>query len=75
MSRIRLYVDEDAVQNALLVALSARPIDVLTASDCGMAGRSGEDHLRLAANNGHVMYSFNIRDFSFLHERWISAGL
>jgi hypothetical protein len=40
MSRIRLYFDEDAMQNALVVALRARHIDVLTASDCGMVGRS-----------------------------------
>ena len=40
MSRIRLYFDEDAMQNALVVALRARHIDVLSASDCGMVGRS-----------------------------------
>jgi hypothetical protein len=37
MSRIRLYFDEDAMQRALVVALRARRIDVLTASDSGMA--------------------------------------
>jgi hypothetical protein len=40
MSRIRLYFDEDAMQQALFVALRARRIDVLTASECGMIGKS-----------------------------------
>lgn len=54
MSRIRLYFDEDAMQNALVVALCARRIDVLTASDWGMVGRSDEDHLSRAASDGRA---------------------
>jgi hypothetical protein len=74
MSRIRLYFDEDAMQNALVVALRARRIDVLTALDCRMVGKSDEEHLRHAANDGRVLYSFNIKDFSLLHECWLSEG-
>ena len=74
MSRIRLYFDEDAMQHALVVALRARRVDVLTASDRGMVGRSDEDHLRHASNDGRVLYSFNIRDYSLLHEQWIASG-
>ena len=74
MSRIRLYFDEDAQQNALVAALRARGIDVLTASDCETIGRSDGVHLRHAANNGRVLYIFNIKDFSLFHDRWISAG-
>jgi hypothetical protein len=62
------------MQNALVAALRARRIDVLTAADSGMIGRSDEDHLRHAANDGRVLYSFNIKHFSLLHERWISTG-
>jgi hypothetical protein len=47
MSRIRLYFDEDAMQNALVVALRT--------SDGGMAGRSDEEQLRHAANDGRVL--------------------
>lgn len=74
MSRIRLYFDEDAMQTALVVALRARRIDILTARDCGMVGRSDEDHLRHAAGDGRVLYSFNIKDYSLLHAHWISTG-
>jgi 3-polyprenyl-4-hydroxybenzoate decarboxylase len=34
MSRIQLHFDEDAMQRALVVALRARRVDVLTASEC-----------------------------------------
>jgi hypothetical protein len=74
MSRIRLYFDEDAMQHALVVALRARRVDVLTASDCGMVGRSDGEHLHHASNDGRVLYSFNIRDYTMLHEQWIASG-
>ena len=74
MSRIRLHFDEDATQNALVAALRARRVDVLTASDCGMVGRSDEAHLHHASSDGRVLYSFNIRDYSLLHEQWIVSG-
>src|SRR5260370_28828444 len=74
MSGIRLYFDEDAMQHGLVVALRARRVDVLTASDCGMVNRSDEEHLRHASRDGRVLYSFNIRDYSSLHEQWIAGG-
>jgi hypothetical protein len=74
MSRIRLYFDEDAMQHALTVSLRARRVDVLTALDCGMVGRSDEDHLRHAASDGRVLYSFNIKDYTLLHADWMSTG-
>lgn len=39
-----------------------------------MIGRSDEDHLRRAAGDGRVLYSFNIKDFCLLHGHWISTG-
>ena|SRR5438477_12270587 len=74
MSRIRLYFDEDAMQHAVVVALRARRIDVLTASDCGMIGRSDEQHLHYATTNERALYSFNIRDCSLLHDQWVASG-
>lgn len=74
MSRIRLYLDEDAMQGGLVMALRARHVDVLTASDCGMVNQSDEDHLRYASANERVLYSFNIKDYSLLHEQWITSG-
>jgi Tfp pilus assembly protein PilZ len=39
-----------------------------------MVGRSDEDHLRHASSEGRVLYSFNIKDYSLLHEQWIASG-
>lgn len=74
MSRIRLYFDEDAMQQALVVALRARRVDVLTASDAGMINRSDEDHLRWAAREERTLYSFNIADYCSLHRQWLERG-
>jgi hypothetical protein len=48
MSRIRLYVDEDAMQHALIVARRAGRVDVVTAADLRMVNHSDEAHLRRA---------------------------
>src|ERR1700691_109528 len=74
MSRIRLYFDEDAMQHALVVALRARHVDVVIASDCGMVNRSDEAHLRRSSSEGRVLYSFNVRDCSSLHVQWVAQG-
>jgi hypothetical protein len=75
MSRIRLHFDEDAMQRALVASLRARRVDVLTPLDCGMVGKSDEEHLRHASGEGRVLYSFNIKDYSLLHKHWITSGL
>jgi len=62
------------MQHALVVALRARRVDVLTAPDCEMINRSDDEHLRHASRDRRVLYSFNIRDYSSLHEQWIACG-
>jgi len=74
MSRVRLYFDEDSMQHALVLALRARRVDVLTALECGMVGKSDEEHLRHASGEGRALYSFNIRDYGLLQEQWITTG-
>jgi hypothetical protein len=54
--------------------LYARRVDVSTALDCGMVGRSDEKHLRHASSDGRVLYSFNIKDYTLLHQQWIASG-
>ena len=56
------------MQRALVIALGARRIDVVTALDCGMVNKSDEDHLRYATGDGRVLFSYNIRDYHALHE-------
>jgi hypothetical protein len=74
MSRIRLYLDEDAMENALAIALRARRMDVLTAAECGMANRSDEEHLDYASRKGLVLYSYNMRHYSSIHSQWLGSG-
>jgi len=71
---IRLYVDEDAMDKALVQALRARGIDVITALDGNMIERQDEDHLAYATAQGRVLSSFNIGDFSRLHTAFLGQG-
>ena len=41
--KLRLYLDEDTIANALIIALRARDIDVLTVGEAQMRGRSDEE--------------------------------
>jgi Domain of unknown function (DUF5615) len=64
---IRLYFDEDSMRHALVHALRARGIDVLTALEAEMIERSDAAHLDFATAQGRVLCSFNVGDFYRLH--------
>jgi len=74
MSRPRLYLDEDAMQQGLVIALRARRIDILTAAQAGMLNKSDDDHLERAVAERRVLYSFNIADYYSLHFSWLALG-
>lgn len=74
MTRAKLYVDEDASQQAVVSALRRKGIDVLTAYDAGREGRTDEDHLRFAATHGRAVYSLNVSDFTRIHIEFLSRG-
>lgn len=74
MSRVRLYVDEDAAQDAVVAGLRQRGIDVLTILDAGMASASDDQQLEFAAADGRCLYSLNVDDFCRLHKEWLAAG-
>lgn len=71
---IRLYVDEDAMDKDFVQALRARGIDVLTALEAGMIERSDEEHLKLATEQGRVLYTFNVGDFYHIHREHLAYG-
>jgi hypothetical protein len=60
--KIRLYLDEDSMRLALVEALRARSVEVITALDQGLVERADEDHLEYAAAQGRVLYSYNVGD-------------
>ena len=64
---LRLYLDEDSMDHALVRALRARGVDVVTALDEGMIERGDEEHLRYAAAKGRALCTFDVADFHRLH--------
>ena len=71
---IRLYFDEDAMDRSLVRALRARGVEVVTAIEAGFVERPDEDHLTYAADQGCVLYGFNVADYYRLHTAFLSAG-
>lgn len=64
---IQLFLDEDAQRTALVRALQARHIDVLTVNASGRTGLSDEEQLAFAAEMGRTIFTFNRRHFVKLH--------
>ncbi len=62
MSLIRLYLDEEAMRRALVFALRARNVDVLTAAEADMINRPDEGHLRAASGFGRTLLTYNTGD-------------
>ena len=72
--KIRLYMDEDAMDQVLVKALRARSIDVLTALDAGMIEREDREHLDYATKQRRVVCTFNRGDFYRLHSEYVAQG-
>jgi hypothetical protein len=73
-SRIKIYVDEDAMSESLVVALRSRDIKVTTVSDSGLINKPDEEQLTYATGQGLVLYTFNVGDYCQLHQRWLNSG-
>lgn len=74
MSIIRLYVDEDSQDQALLRALRARHVDVITVKETQTEGLIDIEQLRLATTQRRVLYSHNMGDFCRLHAEFVANG-
>ena len=72
MSLIRLYLDEDTSNLALVSALRASDIDVITTLEANKLGCSDEEQLIWATEQNRVIYSFNQGDFSRLHSQFLA---
>ena len=55
-------------------ALRARGIDVITALDAGVIGRTDEQQLEYATTQGRALYSFNVAHFYRLHTAYVTQG-
>jgi hypothetical protein len=70
---LRLYMDEDSMDQALVRALRARGVDVLTAQEARMIGRTDADHLIFATATRRVISTFNVGDFWRLHTEYLDG--
>ena len=52
---IRLYLDEDTMDRALVSALRARGVDMLTAHEANRIERPDDDHLAFATAEERVL--------------------
>lgn len=75
MSEVRLYVDEDAGENAVVNGLRARGIDVLTTVEADQGGATDRDQLVFAAQQERTIYTFNVSDFARLHREYLLQGI
>lgn len=75
MSEVRLYLDEDAGENAVVRGLRARGFDVLTTVEADRCGTTDGDQLTFAAEQGRTIYTFNVADFARLHREYLLHGI
>src|SRR5947207_11827005 len=72
MSQIRLYVDEDAAQFAVVDGLRRRGVDVLTILETDMVGATDDEPLDFASSLGRSIYTLNVEDFCRLHSQLLA---
>lgn len=75
MSVVRLYVDEDAEEHAVVHALRTRGVDVLTTLEANLSSATDEQQLAFATAEGRAIYSFNVGDFARLHGDYLARGV
>ena len=62
MSRVRIYIDEDAMHSRLVAALRFRGVTVVTVLDSGLTEKTDEEPLVFATEQECVLYKFNVSD-------------
>jgi hypothetical protein len=72
--KIRLYFDEDAMDEDVVHALRIRGVDVLTPLNAGTLGRDDINQLDFATEQGRVLYTFNQSHFHQLHIQYVTGG-
>jgi hypothetical protein len=68
-----LYVDDDTLDPALILALRRAGHDVRTPAEAGLAGAKDAAHFRRAIREGRALLSRNYDDFEKLHELVVEA--
>ena len=58
----------------LVAALRSRGVEVVTALDVGLIGKTDEEQFAFATQRECVLYTFNVSDFYRLHTQWTGEG-
>jgi hypothetical protein len=74
VTQICLYLDEDALQDALVQALRNAEVDVVTVAEVNRFSSTDEEQLIWATQQGRTIYSFNVGDFHYLHRLFLAQG-
>lgn len=74
MTSPKLYIDEDAAEQAVVTALGRHGIDIQTAYEVGLSAAHDDEQLRFAAESGRVLYTLNVNDFARLHRDYQNRG-
>jgi hypothetical protein len=70
----RLFIDEDACEEAVVSALRRLGFDVLTVHEANRLALDDADQLRYASSLGRAIYSLNARHFAQLHRDFLARG-
>lgn len=68
-----MYLDENAPPR-LVSDLGRHGYDIVHAWDAGNREISDEVHLRWATDRNRAVFTFDVRDFRILHQRWASSS-
>ena len=74
MISLLIYVDEDAGENAVIVVLRARSVDMMTTVDAGRLESDDPSQLEFAASISRAIYTFNVGDFARVHNEYLSQN-
>ena len=74
MTEMRLYVDEDASETAVVDGLRARGLDVVSTVEANRFTSSDPDQLAYAMQEERVLYTFNVSDYARLHKEYMTVG-
>lgn len=71
---LRLYMDQDSGNDAVVNRLRVAGIDVVTAPGAGHQRASDVEQLAFATAEGRTIYTANRGDFARIHKEWMAEG-
>ena len=71
---IRLYMDQDSANEAVVQRLRLAGFDVLTSLEAGRERASDSGQLAFATADRRAIYTANRKDFAQLHKEWMEQG-